>query len=397
MKKKLILLKAFYKKILVPSIFLLIITLIAELLLVYLLGTYRYFTLADRSFKNIVQDKSTLYVMKFDSGDPEDAMLSDLQAMSAVKDLYIYKGIWGEYFYEETPVKIILTNTELFRNYMLLEAERYFSETGMEGGIPQGITVGDFARNNTDPQIIGLQYSGNTFKVNLLGGITAPYYIPTFLNGGTAITTYDIMAPDINIIFMKDTPEVRTFFEGKGMRKNYGNFFLTFEKSTEAERQAVLDFLDANDLFYSDADTILGNSKGITAEKLKTMLPLPMYLTILATILTWCFSVLFLHKKMDLILTFYLCGCSKNRAYGIMAVSLGMIGALATLINVVLLPLARKGIQSGRIAIDNFVLDGYVFLYLICYWLLLLLLSVLAAFLIYRKKSVLSIRKRVDL
>ena len=367
------------------------------MLLVYLLGTYRYFTLADRIFADIVQDKSTLYVMKFDSGDPEDAMLSDLQALPAVKDLYIYKGILGEYFYEETPIKIILTNTELFRDYMLLEAENYFSETGMEGGIPQGIAAGDFIKSNTYAQNIALQYNGNTSKVKLLGKITQPYYIPAFVNGGTAVTTYDIMYPVTNTIFLKDTSEVRTFFEGKGVVKNYGNFFLTFSESTEEEKQVVFDFLDAHDLFYLEAGTILKNSEGITAQALRRMLPLPIYLTVLATVLTWCFSVLFLHKKMDLILTFYLCGCSKKSGYRIMAVSLGLIGALATLIDAVLLLLCQQGIRSGSISIDNFVLDRTAFICLLCYWLLLLFLSVSAAFLIYRKKSVLSIRKKVDL
>ena len=65
MKKNFILLKAFYKKIMVPAVFLLIVIFIAELLFAYLIGTYRYYTLTDKLFSDVMQDESSLYVMKF--------------------------------------------------------------------------------------------------------------------------------------------------------------------------------------------------------------------------------------------------------------------------------------------------------------------------------------------
>ena len=398
MKKRLILLNAFYKKIRILAAFLLIVILVAELLFTYLLGTYRYFTLSDRSFKDIARDESTLYVMKFDSGAPEETVLSDLRAMPGIENVFIYRGLLGEYFYGETPVKIILTDIALFENYILLETDHYFSETGLEENIPQGIAAGNFIQKKSNSEAIEIRCGKDPFKIALLGRFVAQYYIPSFVNGGTAITTYDIMAPADNILFMKDTPEVRAFFAGKGIQRNYGNFFLTFkETATEEERQTVFEFLNAQDLFYSDAGTVLKNSKEVTEQTLRMMLPVPLYLTVLATVLTWCFSVLFLHKKMNLILNFYLCGCSKKRAYEIMTASLGLIGTLATVINIILLPLIWQKMQSGQIVIDHFFLDEHVLLYLICYWILLLLLSVLATFLLYRKKSVLSIRKKVDL
>ena len=64
MRKLFILLKAFYQKIQLPAFFLFFIILIAEFLLVYLLGTYRFFTLTDRLFETVMRENA-LYVMRF--------------------------------------------------------------------------------------------------------------------------------------------------------------------------------------------------------------------------------------------------------------------------------------------------------------------------------------------
>lgn len=400
MKKKLVLLKAFYKKILIPSIFLLVITLIAELLFVYLLGTYRYFTLTDKSFLNLVEDRNSLYVMWFTLNGPGEQTLSELETMPAVRDIYTYRSPFvTKASYGDTDIRIIFTNTELFRDYMLLNAKSYFSETGMEGGVPQGIAVGDFINTNGRARDIELSFGGETMKVRVLGNIGRPYYIPSFTKAGTKMTSYEIMLPSPDTMILQDSPEMRAFLEEKGVKlSSFRNcFILTFQESTAEEKQAVYDFLEEHDLSYADAGTILDHSKEFTAERIRIMLPLPIYLTILATVLTLCFSVLFLHKKMELILTFYLCGCSKKRGYTIMTLSLGMIGALATLLNAVVLFFYQQGTQTGRIPIDDFILDRSVFAFLAGYWLLLLFLSVFASFLIYRRKSVATIRRKVDL
>lgn len=77
MKKFFVILKAFYKNIRIPAIFLFMMILIAELLFVYLLGTYRYFTLTDRLFETVMRENA-LYVMRFSLSGFDDELFSEL-------------------------------------------------------------------------------------------------------------------------------------------------------------------------------------------------------------------------------------------------------------------------------------------------------------------------------
>ncbi len=393
MRKLFILLKAFYQKIQLPAFFLFFIILIAEFLLVYLLGTYRFFTLTDRLFETVMRENA-LYVMRFTLSGFDGELFSELRAMPGVNRIYASRTLWGSgVTYGNEKIQLLLTDPELLRNYPLLNAESYFSETGMENGRPQGIAVGDFIAAGTREA----QFGGSAeIPVRLIGTITSPYMIPAFTEAGNAVSSYDVIKAYDNTIILKDAPEVLKYFEERGFLATHSGlgFILVFQSDcTEEERQAVLNFLEEHDLSFTDADTIRTNSQEITSEALRKMMPLPLFLAALSASLTLCFSILFLHGKMELILTFYLCGCSRKNGYLLMCVSLGMIGALATLVNLILMTVWRQGVFS----VPNFIIDYTAYVFLVCWWLLLLFLSVFAAFLIYRQKSCASIRRKVDI
>ena len=393
MRKLFILLKAFYQKIQLPAFFLFFIILIAEFLLVYLLGTYRFFTLTDRLFETVMRENA-LYVMRFTLSGFDGELFSELRAMPGVNRIYASRTLWGSgVTYGNEKIQLLLTDPELLRNYPLLNAESYFSETGIENGRPQGIAVGDFIAAGTREA----QFGGSAeIPVRLIGTITSPYMIPAFTEAGNAVSSYDVIKAYDNTIILKDAPEVLKYFEERGFLATHSGlgFILVFQSDcTEEERQAVLNFLEEHDLSFTDADTIRTNSQEITSETLCKMMPLPLFLAALSASLTLCFSILFLHGKMELILTFYLCGCSRKNGYLLMCVSLGMIGALATLVNLILMTVWRQGVFS----VPNFIIDYTAYVFLVCWWLLLLFLSVFAAFLIYRQKSCASIRRKVDI
>lgn len=393
MRKLFILLKAFYQKIQLPAFFLFFIILIAEFLLVYLLGTYRFFTLTDRLFETVMRENA-LYVMRFTLSGFDGELFSELRTMPGVNRIYASRTLWGSgVTYGNEKIQLLLTDPELLRNYPLLNAESYFSETGMENGRPQGIAVGDFIAAGTREA----QFGGSAeIPVRLIGTITSPYMIPAFTEAGNAVSSYDVIKAYDNTIILKDAPEVLKYFEERGFLATHSGlgFILVFQSDcTEEERQAVLNFLEEHDLSFTDADTIRTNSQEITSEALRKMMPLPLFLAALSASLTLCFSILFLHGKMELILTFYLCGCSRKNGYLLMCVSLGMIGALATLVNLILMTVWRQGVFS----VPNFIIDYTAYVFLVCWWLLLLFLSVFAAFLIYRQKSCASIRRKVDI
>ena len=393
MRKLFILLKAFYQKIQLPAFFLFFIILIAEFLLVYLLGTYRFFTLTDRLFETVMRENA-LYVMRFTLSGFDGELFSELRAMPGVNRIYASRTLWGSgVTYGNEKIQLLLTDPELLRNYPLLNAESYFSETGMENGRPQGIAVGDFIAAGTREA----QFGGSAeIPVRLIGTITSPYMIPAFTEAGNAVSSYDVIKAYDNTIILKDAPEVLKYFEERGFLATHSGlgFILVFQSDcTEEERQAVLNFLEEHDLSFTDADTIRTNSQEITSETLRKMMPLPLFLAALSASLTLCFSILFLHGKMELILTFYLCGCSRKNGYLLMCVSLGMVGALATLVNLILMTVWRQGVFS----VPNFIIYYTAYVFLVCWWLLLLFLSVFAAFLIYRQKSCASIRRKVDI
>lgn len=393
MRKLFILLKAFYQKIQLPAFFLFFIILIAEFLLVYLLGTYRFFTLTDRLFETVMRENA-LYVMRFTLSGFDGEFFSELRAMPGVNRIYASRTLWGSgVTYGNEKIQLLLTDPELLRNYPLLNAESYFSETGMENGRPQGIAVGDFIAAGTREAQLG---GSAEIPVRLIGTITSPYMIPAFTEAGNAVSSYDVIKAYDNTIILKDAPEVLKYFEERGFLATHSGlgFILVFQSDcTEEERQAVLNFLEEHDLSFTDADTIRTNSQEITSETLRKMMPLPLFLAALSASLTLCFSILFLHGKMELILTFYLCGCSRKNGYLLMCVSLGMVGALATLVNLILMTVWRQGVFS----VPNFIIDYTAYVFLVCCWLLLLFLSVFAAFLIYRQKSCASIRRKVDI
>lgn len=393
MRKLFILLRAFYQKIQLPAFFLFFIILIAEFLLVYLLGTYRFFTLTDRLFETVMRENA-LYIMRFTLSGFDDELFSELRAMPGVNRIYASRTLWGSgVTYGNEKIQLLLTDPELLRNYPLLNAESYFSETGMENGRPQGIAVGDFIASGTREAQLG---GSAEIPVRLIGTITSPYMIPAFTEAGNAVSSYDVIKAYDNTIILKDAPEVLKYFEERGFLATHSGlgFILVFQSDcTEEERQAVLNFLEEHDLSFTDADTIRTNSQEITSEALRKMMPLPLFLAALSASLTLCFSILFLHGKMELILTFYLCGCSRKNGYLLMCVSLGMVGALATLVNLILMTVWRQGVFS----VPNFIIDYKAYVFLVCWWLLLLFLSVFAAFLIYRQKSCASIRRKVDI
>lgn len=344
MRKLFILLKAFYQKIQLPAFFLFFIILIAEFLLVYLLGTYRFFTLTDRLFETVMRENA-LYVMRFTLSGFDGELFSELRAMPGVNRIYASRTLWGSgVTYGNEKIQLLLTDPELLRNYPLLNAESYFSETGIENGRPQGIAVGDFIVAGTREA----QFGGSAeIPVRLIGTITSPYMIPAFTEAGNAVSSYDVIKAYDNTIILKDAPEVLKYFEERGFLATHSGlgFILVFQSDcTEEERQAVLNFLEEHDLSFTDADTIRTNSQEITSETLRKMMPLPLFLAALSASLTLCFSILFLHGKMELILTFYLCGCSRKNGYLLMCVSLGMIGALATLVNLILMTVWRQGV-----------------------------------------------------
>ena len=393
MRKLFILLKAFYQKIQLPAFFLFFIILIAEFLLVYLLGTYRFFTLTDRLFETVMRENA-LYVMRFTLSGFDGELFSELRAMPGVNRIYASRTLWGSgVTYGNEKIQLLLTDPELLRNYPLLNAESYFSETGMENGRPQGIAVGDFIAAGTREA----QFGGSAeIPVRLIGTITSPYMIPAFTEAGNAVSSYDVIKAYDNTIILKDAPEVLKYFEERGFLATHSGlgFILVFQSDcTEEERQAVLNFLEEHDLSFTDADTIRTNSQEITSETLRKMMPLPLFLAALSASLTLCSSILFLHGNMELILPFYLSGCSKKNGSLLMCVSLGMVGALATLVNLILMTVWRQGVFS----VPNFIIDYTAYVFLVCCWLLLLFLSVFAAFLIYRQKSCASIRRKVDI
>ncbi len=400
MRKYFLILKAFYKNILIPATLLLLITLISELLLVSLVGTYRYYTLTDRLFEDLMEDNDSLHVARFTLAAPEEPFYADLRNRNAVKELYRYQSIVNrEVTYHNQKIKVLFTDTELLRDYALLHGKSFYSETGMNDGIPQGIFVGDAIDTNGSEQTVQFISSNDSFSVSLIGNVISPYYIPDLTVSSTEITSYDIMQKCNNTLIIKDSPETRAFFSEKGLviTGSGVSFLVVFHSSAaESEKQEVRDFLDANNFYCTDTETILENSRQVTADTLQHAMPLPFYLALLSAILTLCFSILFLHRKMDLILTFYLCGCSKRKGYQIMAFSLGMIGALALLASILIVSIRQQGLSvSGNTG--QFLLDDTVYIFLICYGLLLLFLSVFASFLIYRRKSCVSVRRKVEL
>ena len=94
MRKLFILLKAFYQKIQLPAFFLFFIILIAEFLLVYLLGTYRFFTLTDRLFETVMRENA-LYVMRFTLSGFDGELFFFFFAMPGVNRIYASRTLWG--------------------------------------------------------------------------------------------------------------------------------------------------------------------------------------------------------------------------------------------------------------------------------------------------------------
>lgn len=236
MKKFFVILKAFYKNIRIPAIFLFMMILIAELLFVYLLGTYRYFTLTDRLFETVMRENS-LYVMRFSLSGFDDELFSELGAMPGVNRIYAGRTLWGGgVTYEGGKIQILLTDPELLRNYPLLNAESYFSETGMEDGRPQGIAVGTFINSGSGARNVQLD-GGAGIPVRLIGRITSPYLLPAFTEAGNAITSYDVIRKFDNTIILKDAPEVLEYLEERGFRTARSGISFILEWSAAARRE----------------------------------------------------------------------------------------------------------------------------------------------------------------
>ncbi len=398
MRKYFLILRSFYKNIIISAAFLLMITAIAELLLAYLAGTYRYYTRTDRLFEGMMHGNDAVCVSCFSLDGPDEAFYDTLDGMSAVKEIYRYE-FCGNVTYNGRTVQLLLANAEMLRDYELLECDSFYSESGTENGLLQGIAVGDFTETKGEARDVSFGYGDGTVTVRIIGSIASPYYIPDLDVAATGLTSYDLIAPCGDTVIIKDSREVRELLGGSGFRISPKglSFMILFNDCAESETQAVYDLLEENDLYYTDADTVAADSRKVTSDTLDRIMPLPVYLTLLSAILTFCFSILFLHSKMDLILTFYLCGCSKKRGYAIMISSLGAVGALATVMSIMILSADNGKTLMDLFNTEHFASDHTLYVLLICYWLFLLFLSAFASLLIYRRRSCAAVRRKVEL
>lgn len=377
---------------------------IAQLVFVYFTGIYRYCIYTEQKLTDAHIDQS-VYVMYMNN--PFDVIYAgetlklqnQIKTMPGVKDILAYKRFLGS-TYQGTEQGILFYNDSFLSFFTMDEyGTEVFSDTGLDHNRVQCIAVGPLYDQLKIGETFPLSIGQKQVQAVLTGRVEYPYYYPTFSKSSSKLTADDLFtAFEGNTLLFKETAQTLDYTGIKQDTLLSGcDFFMIFDQeASEAEKESCLDAVYEQGYTTVSYQELMANTKEHTQKKTAEHLPFPLYLTVTAAVSFLCMAILFVHKKMEDFAVYYLCGCSRRKSYAVMVCSLSFIGFAAGLISSAVTAFYPYLGRKYGFYILYSIIDRKSLLFILGYFGLVLLISLLVPFLLYRKKTTIELKRRFE-
>lgn len=185
-----------------------------------------------------------------------------------------------------------MLDTDFLKSADVDIAKGHWFEEESDGDYIEAVVTGDrLATSYRSGEIINLvvvpeggDEAVKELKIKIIGIISSPGYIPSFGSGGNRITIQQLLSSSDNFVIICDREKNKELLEGcESYFRTSLNFYIKYEKDISEEAKSdIRNQLSASGML-STYETIQKNSEEYTDEQIKTVLPITLFLLIIAT------------------------------------------------------------------------------------------------------------------
>lgn len=391
--KSLILIHSFLRKNIVPILIIIAVMSVSLFFLVPAYGSYRFVTAVrdmyvDAGFENVVY-----FMYSFDSSkeDPFDAMnngcreeISSLAACEEIIEPYSSYGYCDDQcintkLYSDTLIKSFPLDVDKGR-WLRPDSDRLEAVVCNYDNF-DNVRVGDTLtlKEGVDATVVGV--------------LEGKFYLPYFGHGGTSTSADSLFNTEeyFAIVNMKALSEndLNEISPRRGM-----NYYVRVSSSaTEAEKAELLEKLSAYGR-YEDYDSIMKFTNARVEKRLRELLPLPVFLLIITSVLTVCITALTIKKSMSEFSCYFLIGCSKQKSFMLISSALSAVFSIPCLINAASVIFFPSFLRGDHGVFSGEYINGDCIIPIIIFFFVNVFITIIIPLIYYRRFSPLDFHRR---
>lgn len=391
--KSLILIHSFLRKNIVPILIIIAVMSVSLFFLVSAYGSYRFVTAvrdiyADAGFENTVY-----FMYAFDSSkeDPFDAMNNgcreEIASLAACEE--IIEPYSSSCFFEDQGIPAQLYSDTLIKSF------------------PLDVDKGRWLRPDSDRlEAVVCNYDDYdnvrvgdtlTFKngacATVVGVLNGRFYLPRCGRGGTSVSAESLFSAEeyFAIVNMKALSE--NDLNEISPTRNMFYYVRVSSSATDAEKAELFEKLSVYGT-YKDYDNIIKCTNAKVEERLRGLLPLPVFLLIITSVLTVCITALTIKKSMSEFSCYFLIGCSKQKSFLLISSALSAVFSIPCLINAASVMFFPSFLRSDRGVFSSEYINGNCIIPIIIFFFVNVLITIIIPLIYYRRFSPLDFHRR---
>lgn len=283
-------------------------------------------------------------------------------------DVDISKGRWFEEENESECIEAVVTGKQLATSY----------------------DSGDIIKLAIVPE--GAFDVVNEIEIKIIGVIASPGFVPDYGSGGNLITTQALLSSSDNYIIICDSHKNKAYLNGCEDYFNTSlNFYIKYSDDiSKAEKDDIRKELSTSGML-STHETIQDNSTEYTREQVKAVLPITMFLLLIATFGLISSVTVTIYKLSSDYSVYYICGCSPMKCFLYSGTAIIIMGFLGTIVSILRLEYIRyirnTDIRYYASGSDSSIINGNTYFILGAYIFITLLLAMVTAYWVFKKNS----------
>lgn len=393
--------RSVYSGIKIPCLLLTFIMTAALFVATITFGDYRYYTYSRDTFQKAGLENS-YYVTHFGSNKPtNEELIQEIQDAKKAPgvETVLYKFSTNPFIIDGVGWGCSMMSEDLCEAFPPdIYRGTLFGSTGVssEGALEMIDASGSFSDVPLGKPFEIPCSDTATITAVLVGRIRYPYFTLDFGSAGD-ITAADFIS-EFPTFLVKDTPETRELLHSVSDApfNPDPNYFVVFSQdASQEEINAYLNESKQEHYILSYQELMDSTNKQIQ-QNLRTFLPLPVFLLFLTMVSLFSISVIIIYRKASENAIWYLCGCSRARGMRTIFFCIGILGAIAAVINAVFIVIYPILGDNGILILNRFYVDGWNLLFILSYLLITLLIVFATSLLLQRRTSPLELLRRLD-
>lgn len=386
-RKSMRLLSGFYREQLPSFLLILCIMTYGIYSMTDLIGVHNFITYSKRIYEDspLTEAHYFLPAWKADINDaetkelfwpPYNAMLEELTGTDGVRIIRFPTLSAG---CELGYVTLMLVGEENVDSFIprMTEGEWFTADSAGLEGIFAGVSQWDsLAPGDTYPITI----DGQTLELTVRGRLTEPSYGPALTENSTTITTDTFLHEYENIIYVRETPELRALAENRAVVAP-ANFFVDFTDADPDKREELIALMKQHGRLV-DREDILAETDRYIEEECRKKLPIPLFAVTISTFSLISISVLTYHKRRYEYSVWFICGCSRRRALMFMTAGMALVNLLSGGLNLALIAVNPYLFRPDSASVNrtNCIIDGRSVGMILLYMAIVMGISLLLAY-----------------